>query len=111
MVRRTAGGASSRLVVRENWKGDPMGTSTAVIVKVSTPEYAQVVIETSDGVLYQADLSSFESVYCFPKTPEQWSAVSQDDAGLALVWTSRFEVHVDQVMALATRVEHRRQTA
>jgi len=88
-----------------------MGTSSAVIVKVNTPVYAQVEIETSDGMLYLADLSSFSSVYCFPKTPEQWCAVSQDSAGLALVWTSRFEVHVDQVVALATRVEHRRQTA
>src|SRR5512142_490615 len=91
-------------------EGDPMGTPTPVILKVSTPDYARVVIETSDGKCYHSDLSSFASVYCFPKTREQWDAVSQDDAGLALVWTTRFEAHVDQVIALATRVESHRQS-
>ena len=88
-----------------------MGTSAPVILRVGTPEYACVVVDTSDGMRYEASLRSFESVYCFPKTPEAWNAVTQDSSGLALVWTSRFEVHVDQVIALARRAERRRQSA
>lgn len=88
-----------------------MGTPATVILKVETPEYGHVVIQASDGMRYQTDLNSFSPVYCFPKTREQWDEVSQDVSGLALVWTSRFEVHVDQVIALANRVERSRQTA
>jgi hypothetical protein len=88
-----------------------MDTPTPVILRVGTPEYACVVIETSDGIRYETDLTSFAAVHCFPKTSEEWSAVSQDNAGLALVWASRFEVHVDQVIALARRAERWQRTA
>ena len=72
---------------------------------MTTPAYARVSIETSDGNRYEADLSSLSAVYCFPRDATQWSRVSIDSYGLALVWASRFEVHVDQVIGLATRVE------
>lgn len=78
-----------------------MGQSTPVIVKVSTPKYPNVVIETSDGFRYEADLSHFSEVYCFPKNEAEWSKVSIDSHGVDLVWASRFEVHVDQVIGLA----------
>ena len=58
-----------------------------------------------------ADLSSFAAVYYFPKTPEEWSVVTRDPSGFALVWASQFEVHVDQVIAFARRAEHWKQTA
>ncbi len=82
-----------------------MDTPTPVILRVGTPAYGCVVIETADGMRYESDLSSFASVYCFPKTLNEWNAVAQDGAGLALVWASRFEVHVDQVIGLARRAE------
>lgn len=88
-----------------------MDTPAPVILRVGAPEYACVVVETSDGMRYEADLSSFAQVYCFPKTLEDWGAVTRDAAGLALVWASRFEVHVDQVIALARRAERWKQTA
>ena len=88
-----------------------MVAPATVILKVETPEYGHVVIETSDGVRYHADLKAFAFVYCYPKTREQWNEVSQDACGLALVWTSRFEVHVDQVVALANWIERNRESA
>jgi hypothetical protein len=44
-------------------------------------------------------------VYCYPKTEEEWRQVAIDSYGLGLVWTTRFEVHVDQVIGLADRRE------
>lgn len=88
-----------------------MGAATPLIVSVSTPDYGRVAIEGSDGKRYEADLSSFASVHCYPRTRQDWDAVAPDAAGLALVWTTRFEVHVDQVVALADHVEPSRHTA
>ena len=82
-----------------------MGHTTPLIRSVTTPAYRQVSIEATDGNRYTADLSSFASVYCFPCDPSEWSKVSVDSYGLALVWSSRFEVHVDQIIGLATRIE------
>ena len=47
----------------------------------------------------------FQAVTCFPATEDAWRQVSIDSYGLALVWTNRFEVHVDQVIGLADHVE------
>ena len=89
-----------------------MGSSTPLIVSVSTPAYGRVTVETSDGRQHHADLAAaFSSVHCFPKDATDWAAVTPDAAGLALVWGTRFEVHVDQVLALANRVEPARRTA
>lgn len=82
-----------------------MDTTTPVILKVSAPEYKKIVIETSEGKRYHADLSSFSTVYCFPKSEAEWKKVSPDSYGFALIWSSRFEVHVDQVIDSADTVE------
>ncbi len=82
-----------------------MGSSPPVILKFMTPEYKKVVIEASNGKRYHSDLSYLSKVYCFPKNSEEWSKVTQDSAGYALVWTSRFEVHIDQIIGLATKIE------
>ena len=82
-----------------------MGGPTPLIRTVTTPAYMRVVIEASDGRRYEADLSSFSPVYCFPRDADEWSNVSIDSYGLGLVWATRFEVHVDQVLGLATHVE------
>lgn len=82
-----------------------MGSPAPLIRSVSTPALGRVAIVASDGRRYHADLSMFEAVYCFPKDLETWSAVSIDSHGLALVWPTRFEVHVDQVIGLANLVE------
>jgi len=90
---------------RNRRKGNTMGTPTPVILSVKTPTYSEVVIEASDGKRYFADLAPFKQVYCFPKTLEAWQQVAVDSQGLGLVWTSRFEVHVDQILGLASREE------
>lgn len=82
-----------------------MGSPTPLIRAVSTPALGRVAIVASDGRRYHADLSMFEAVYCFPKDFETWSAVWIDSHELALVWPTRFEVHVDQVIGLASHVE------
>ncbi len=82
-----------------------MGTTNPLIISVSTPEYQKVIIETSDGLRYFSDLSSMSKVYCFPKSKSEWDKVSPDSHGLALVWVTRFEVHVDQVIGLAYKTE------
>ncbi len=79
-----------------------MGTPTPLIRSVATPAYMRVSIEASDGNRYDADLSSFSAVYCFPRSAEEWTRVSIDSYGLGLVWASRFEVHVDQIIGLRT---------
>lgn len=88
-----------------------MGATTALILRVTTPGYGLVAIDASDGLTYVADLRSFETVYCFPRTESAWREVAPDSAGYSLIWTNRFEVHVDQVIALATRVEPSKRTA
>ena len=88
-----------------------MGAPTPLIARVETPRYGEVVIEASDGKRYHADLSRFAAVHCYPKSEEAWREVGVDGHGLALVWTSRFEVHVDQVIGLADHVEAARRSA
>jgi hypothetical protein len=83
-----------------------------VTPSLSTPEYRRVVVETSDGRRHHVDLAPlFSTVHCYPRDAVAWAAVTPDAAGLALVWSSRFEVHVDQVLALADRVEPALRTA
>ncbi len=82
-----------------------MDTPAPLIRSVSTPAYGRVEILASDGRRYGADLLLFREVFCFPKDLEQWQQVSVDSCGLSLVWSCRFEVHVDQVVGLADRIE------
>ena len=44
-------------------------------------------------------------MYCFAPDADEWSKVSVDSYGLALVWACRFEVHVDQIVGLASHAE------
>ena len=88
-----------------------MGSPNPVVVKVSTPEYQKVIVEASDGHRYYSDLSSLSRVYCFPKDKTEWDQVSADSFGTALVWTSRFETHMDQIIGLAYKTERIAQSA
>lgn len=91
--------------MRGGRKGDSMGFPPPVIRKVSAQDYMKLVIETSDGRRYFSDLSSMSTVYCFPKSSDEWKSVTIDNYGLALNWSNRFEVHVDQVIGFAYKVE------
>jgi hypothetical protein len=93
------------------WEGDSMGTTNPLIISVMTPEYKKVIIEASNGVRYYSDLSSLSQVYCFPAAYEQWSHVTPDSFGSALIWSSRFEAHIDQIIGLAYKQEKIQKTA
>lgn len=82
-----------------------MGNPTPVILKVIAPKHGQVIIETSDGKRYHTNLAAFEKVYCYPDSEQVWTQVSIDPYGLGLIWPTRFEVHVDQIIALADKIE------
>jgi hypothetical protein len=97
--------------MRRHRKGASMGSPNPVVVKVSTPEYKKVVVEASDGFRYYADLSSLSGVYCFPKNKSEWDLVSADSFGTALIWTSRFEAHMDQIIGLTYKTEKNAQSA
>lgn len=82
-----------------------MGTPSTLIIKVTTPDFKKVIVDTSDGRRFHADLSTLSTVYCFPKNPTEWSQVTPDSFGSALIWTSRFEAHIDQIIGLAFKTE------
>ena len=88
-----------------------MGSSTPVALNAWASDYGKVVVEGSDGVQYHADLTGLSAVYCYPKDEAAWQKVCVDSYGLALVWTTRFEVHMDQVVGLAFKKEPVAQTA
>ena len=82
-----------------------MDQTDQLIVNVSAQKQPLLTIETNYGKRYTADLSGFNAVYCFPKNQKEWEDVSISTSGYALTWGSRFEVHVDQVIAEATHIE------
>lgn len=82
-----------------------MGAATPMIRSVDAREYGRVLIEATDGKRYEADLTPMSSVYCFPRDLTEWRKVSIDSHALGLVWENRFEVHADQIIGLAVRVE------
>ncbi len=88
-----------------------MGSPNPLVVNVSTPDYQKVVIEATDGNRYHSDLSALSKVYCFPKDQLEWNQVSVDSFGSALIWTTRFEVHMDQIIGLAYKTERIAQSA
>lgn len=88
-----------------------MGVTDPVIVKIAIPEYKKIIIEASDGLRYHSDLSELSRVYCFPKSKEEWTQVNVDSYGRALIWTSRFEAHIDQIIGLAFKKEKVQQSA
>lgn len=87
-----------------------MGSTNPVILKFEIPEYKKIIIEVSDGHRYHSDLSTLSKVYCFPSS-EKWDEVNIDSYGRSLIWTSRFEAHIDQVMGLAFKKEKILQSA
>jgi hypothetical protein len=75
-----------------------MDKASKLIVSVEPLDNYKVRILTSDGFFVTADLSRFRSVHCFPKDKADWMSVCIDSSGLDLIWRTRFEVHVDQVL-------------
>lgn len=82
-------------------KRNTMDNITPVIVNIRIKQYPEIEIETSNGKLYRSNLSGFAQVYCFPKNQEEWEEISIDSYGLGLIWSSRFEIHIDQLIGTA----------
>ncbi|MEI8027689.1 MAG: hypothetical protein WCI18_15180 [Pseudomonadota bacterium] len=82
-----------------------MGNTAPIIAKIFVPAYKKIILETPDGYRYHSDLSSLSAVYCFPKNEDEWKKCSIDSYGLGIIWSSRFEVHSDQVVGLANKIE------
>ena len=82
-----------------------MGVATPVILNIEVPEYQKIIIECSDGRRYYSNLAPMGKVFCFPVSLKEWKNVAVDSYGLGLIWTSRFEMHVDQIIEFAEKVE------
>ena len=76
------------------------------IQEVKGLEYKKIQVTLTDGMVFVADLTEFESVYCFP-TLEQWKQISIDSYGRGLIWPSRFEVHIDQICYCVESIQQR----
>ena len=82
-----------------------MDKAHQLIVNVKVLGMPRIAIETNAGKRFTSDLSKFKSVYCFPPSQSEWNNVSITTGGHSLTWTTRFEVHVDQVIDAAESVE------
>ena len=71
-------------------------STSKYIGKVEGLEYKKIKVTLTNQTTFIADLTRFESVYCFPN-PNEWNQVSVDSYGRGLIWPSRFEVHIDQI--------------
>lgn len=74
------------------------------ITKVAPLEYGRVVIETSANKRYFSDLNDLNKVHCYPPK-DQWDSVSIDQDAIDLIWSTRFEVHIHQVIDRAYKTE------
>jgi hypothetical protein len=75
-----------------------------LITKVTPNKYNKVVIETSKGKRYFSDLTFFQNIHCYPKEGE-WNNVSIDPNGKNLIWSSKFQVKIDQIVENSFKTE------
>ena len=81
-----------------------MDSTNKIIRSAIAVDYKKIRVVLTDGTVLFADLSEFNDVYCFP-SKEDWKNLSVDSYGRGIVWVSRFEVHIDQVLACTFSVE------
>mgnify|MGYP003496536163 FL=1 len=74
-----------------------MDSANKIIKYFEILEYKKIKITLNDGTILFSNLEEFEDVYCFPKKGE-WGNVSLDSYGRGLIWSTRFEVHIDQII-------------
>ncbi|MBI1860972.1 MAG: hypothetical protein HYR96_08645 [Deltaproteobacteria bacterium] len=73
------------------------------ITSVATPEFAKLIVESSDGARYHSDLSALKSVRNFPKDSREWGRVKIDSYGISLVWSSQLQLNLAQIIARSTK--------
>ncbi|MBL6991097.1 MAG: hypothetical protein ISR65_15025 [Bacteriovoracaceae bacterium] len=82
-----------------------MDQANIVIQFVKALTMPQIEIIASNGIRYISDLKEYSSIKCFPTSQKDWEKVGVTTYGFNLTWASRFEVHVDQVIACAISEE------
>ena len=75
------------------------------IKKVTPNKYNKIVIETSLGKRYFADLTFFQNIHCYPKL-EEWDNVSIDYQGKDLIWSSKLKINIKQVIDHSFKTEN-----
>ncbi len=78
-----------------------MDQSNIVIQSVKALKIPQVEFTATNGKVYISDLKGYSGVKCFPVLQEEWEKVGITTYGFNLTWSSRFEVHVDQLIDAA----------
>jgi hypothetical protein len=65
-------------------------------------EYNLVKIVLTDGSQYSANLSSdFSKLFCYPRDLSEWKDAYINEGAFAIEWTSGFDIHFDQIIAIA----------
>lgn len=75
-----------------------MDQSNILIQSVKALTIPRVEIQATNGKVYISDLKEYSAVKCFPKNQEEWEKVGITTQGFNLTWSSRFEVHIDQLI-------------
>jgi hypothetical protein len=83
-----------------------MDQSNIVIQSVKALKKPQVEITATNGKVYISDLKDYIKVKCFPTSQEEWEKVGITTYGFNLTWSSRFEVHIDQLIDAAISSEN-----
>lgn len=83
-----------------------MDSTNKIIKFFEILEYKKIKITLNDGTIVFSNLEDFEDVYCFPKQAD-WNNVSIDSYGRGLIWSTRFEVHIDQIIDASYSVENK----
>ncbi len=79
------------------------------IKDISISEYNVVTIFLTNNSKFTANLSSdFSKLFCYPKNLIEWKSVRINEGAFALEWDSGFDIHFDQIIAIA---DNQKQTA
>jgi hypothetical protein len=81
-----------------------MDSANKIIKYFEVLEYKKIKIVLNDGTVIFSDLSELDDVYCFP-AEKDWNKISIDNYGRGLIWSTRFEVHIDQIIDSSYSVE------
>ncbi|NOT77518.1 MAG: hypothetical protein HOP07_00785 [Bacteriovoracaceae bacterium] len=66
-------------------------------------KYNIIKINLSDDSVYTADISSFQSVYCYPKNEAEWLQAFVGEFKTAIEWPCGFDIHLDQIANIAIK--------
>lgn len=61
----------------------------------------QIKIILTDESSYQANLESFNDIYCYPKNINEWNQAKIGENKVDIEWATGFAVHLDQIANLA----------